>query len=433
MQIAALLFALANSSSALHAQASVQTLESIARYEVARGDNLYTFAARYLARLADYKIVQRLNRIADPRRVPIGLSLRIPHRLLKQESVHAVIQSYRGLVRVGARAAAVGMVVTEGDLIETGQKSFVTLMLPDDTVVAMPSHSAVRVRRLRRTVLGSHIERLFAIEHGRANATVTPMSDSLSDFRFSTPSAVTSVRGTRFRISYDPGSKRATGEVLEGKIAFATPKAAEQLLPAGFGTANGLTAPVALLAPPELIGADRPQSDEDLRFTMKPLSGADRYRLQIGTDAGFLEILDEVTTASPEAQFASLPNGSYFVRVTAIDPNQLEGKPATYAFKRRLNRISTSLEQSRVGRFRQYLFRWRTPDAPGAQFRFQLSRDDEKSTPLVDEVGLTGTSFIVTDLPKGSFRWRVMTVESVDGRVFSKWTDYMELRVEDAR
>ena len=403
------------------------------RYPVARGDNLYTLAARYLAKSDDYRIVQRLNRIGNPHRVPVGLMLRIPRRLLKQAPVRAVVQSFRGTVRVGARAAAIGMPVAEGDVIETGQKSFVTLMLPDDTAVALPSHSAVRVRRLRRTVLGNHVERLFAIEHGRANATVTPMTDPLSDFRISTPVAVTSVRGTQFRMSYDPAAKRATGEVLEGKVAFAPPKGTEQLLAAGFGTANGLIAPVPLLPPPELVGADRVQSDEDLHFAVKPPSGADRFHVQIGRDAGFLEILDEATTAAPEARFPSLPNGSYFVRLTAIDPNQLEGKPATYAFERRVNRIITSLEQSRVGRFRQYLFRWRSPDSPGAQYRFQLSVAAGKSPPLVDEIGLATTSFIITDLPKGDYRWRVMTSESADGKIFSKWTDYRQLKVEDAR
>src|SRR3546814_18707392 len=56
---------------------------------------------------------------------------------------------------------------------------------------------------------------------------------------------------------------------------------------------------------------------------------------------------------------------------------------------RRLNRISTSLEERRAGRYRQYLFRWRAPDAPNARFRFQLSDSPDGSSPLVDEIGLT--------------------------------------------
>src|SRR3546814_12844687 len=66
-----------------------------------------------------------------------------------------------------------------------------------------------------------------------------------------------------------------------------------------------------------------------------------------------IDVIDELVTKTPEANFASLPNGTYFVRVTAIDANGLEGRPSTYAFERRLNRISTSLEERRAGRYRR--------------------------------------------------------------------------------
>ena len=401
-------------------------------YIVAQGENLYTLAQRYFTQPDDYKAVQRLNRIADPRRVPTGMELRIPRRLLKREPIQAVVQSYRGAVRIAARPALTGMIVREGDLIKTGERSFVTLSLPDESAVALPSNSAVRVRLLRRTVLGNHLERLFAIEQGRASATVTPMTDPLSDFQFVAPTATTSVRGTQFRVSYDAATNRATGEVLEGKVAFHSPGMDEQLVPAGFGTTNGLANPLPLLPSPDLLRADRTQSEDDLLFAISPVAGAARYHVQIGRDADFLEVLDEASATTPEARLASLPNGTYFVRLTAIDQNQLEGKPATYAFERRLNRISTSFEGSKVGRYRQYLFRWRAPDAPGAHYRFQLWRADE-AVPTVDEIGLTGTSFIITDLAKGRYHWRVMTSEMVEGRLFEKWSSDLELMVEDAR
>lgn len=403
------------------------------RHPVTRGDNLFTLATDYFSRQSDYRIVQRLNRIVDPRRLQIGFPLLIPKDLLKREPVHARVRSFQGTVRIGQRMVAVGMLISEGDLIETGKKSFITLTLPDDSSVVLPSHSAVRVLRLRRTVLGKHLERLFFVEHGRARATVTPMDDPLSDFRFSTPTAVTSVRGTEFRVTYDAANRRSTGEVLEGAVAFDAPSAEAKLVPAGYGIANELTAPIPLLPPPDLLGTDKDQSDEELRFTIKPLAGATQFRLQIGLDADFLEVVDEVTAAAPEIVLPSLPNGHYFARVTGIDANLLEGKPSTYAFVRRLNRISTSTEQSRVGRYRQYLFRWHAPDTVDATYRFQLSKRDGEAPPLVDEIGLHGTSFVVTDLPKGSYRWRVMTSETVDGRQVDKWSDYRELRIENAR
>jgi hypothetical protein len=207
----------------------------------------------------------------------------------------------------------------------------------------------------------------------------------------------------------------------------------EELLPAGFGMASALSGPVPLLPAPELIAPGRIQDDEELRFTLKPLPGATGYNVQIAQDAGFLNVLDETSTASTEAVLPPLGDGSYFVRVTGIDPNGLEGFPATYAFYRRLNRLTASLEETRAGRYRQYLFRWNAPDAPRAQYQFQLSAEPGGVTPLIDEIGLTQTSFIVTDLPVGVYHWRVMTVDVSGGRVHEKWTPFQELRIEAAQ
>src|SRR3546814_5542810 len=117
--------------------------------------------------------------------------------LLRQQPTQAIIESYRGQVAVGLRPATIGMIIQEGDIIETGAKSFVSLRLPDRSVVSLPSQSAVRGSRLRRTMLTGNIMRLFAIEKGRASAVVTPMPNPSSSFEFTTPVAVSTVRGTR--------------------------------------------------------------------------------------------------------------------------------------------------------------------------------------------------------------------------------------------
>ncbi|KMS56404.1 peptidoglycan-binding protein [Novosphingobium barchaimii LL02] len=400
------------------------------RYKVQRGDNLFRLAALYLIRPDDYRTVQRLNRVADPLRLPIGMILLIPRELLKLEPVRGAVHSYSGAVRIGGRPATVGMGVSEGTLIETGQKSFVTLRLPDDSSIALPSQSAVRIQRLRRSVLGNHLERLFEIERGRASATVTPMSDPLSDFRFATPGAITSVRGTRFRMSYDTKGGQATSEVLEGKVGFAAEAHDAQTLPAGFGTTSELPAPVALLDAPQLAGADGVQSSDDVRFALQSVPGAKAYRLQIGADAAFLSVLDEVLTVEPEAHFASLPDGIYFVRATAIDGNDLEGKPGITRFERRLDRIGMGLEVTPAGYSRQFRFWWRAYGAVNPQFRFQLAKAGKEAKPMIEQGPLSGNDLIVIDLPPGSYRWRVMTSQVISAQTVSRWSDYSDLRVE---
>ncbi|WP_285020007.1 FecR domain-containing protein [Novosphingobium sp. fls2-241-R2A-195] len=400
------------------------------RYVVRPGDNLFRLAANYFIRTEDYRIVQRLNRVADPLRLPVGMVLVIPRALLRHEPVRGTVHSVRGAVRIGGKSAAVGMTVGEGMLIETGQKSFVTLALPDATTIALPSQSTVRVQRLRRLVFDSHVERLFGIERGGASATVTPMTDPQSDFRFSTPRAITSVRGTKFRMAYDADAGLATSEVLEGKVGFDAEAHETQTLPAGFGTTSELSEPVALLPAPELLEPDAAQTGEGLHFILKPLPGATAYHVQIAADARFLEVLDEATSKSPELRFASLPDGAYFVRATAIDRNELEGAPATSSFQRRLEGLRMGIEMGWAGPYRQYLFWWNARDWSGARFRFQLAKAGKEARPLVDLPELSNTSQPVIDLPRGRYRWRVQTSRLVDGKVSTEWSDYGELRVE---
>ncbi|WP_245892821.1 FecR domain-containing protein [Novosphingobium guangzhouense] len=400
------------------------------RYVVRPGDNLFRFAANYLVRTDDYRIVQKLNRVADPLRLPVGMVLVIPRRLLRHEAVKGTVHSMRGAVRIGGKPASVGMAVGEGMLIETGQKSFVTLTLPDATTIALPSQSAVRVQRLRRVVFESHVERLFAIEHGRASATVTPMTDPLSDFRFSTPRAVTSVRGTHFRMGYDAQAGLATSEVLEGKVGFDTGQDSTQTLPAGFGTTSELASPVALLPAPEFLMPGTPQTADGLFFALKPLPGAVAYHVQIARDDRFLEVVDEATSTSSQVRFASLPDGAYFVRATAIDSNELEGEPAGYRFQRQLQRMRMGIDMGWVGPYRQYLFWWDTRDATSARFRFQLAKAGKEERPIVDMPELSNTSQTVIDIPRGRYRWRVQTSRVVEGKISAEWSDYGELRVE---
>lgn len=404
-------------------------------YRVVRGDNLYTLAERYFLRASDYAIIQRLNRISNPRRLQIGKPIAIPRSLLRQEPVAATIHSFRGDVRIGARGkqapAAVGRTVREGDWIDTDRKSFVSLRLADGSVITLPSQTSMRVERLRQTLLTRSVERSFRIDRGRAGAIVTPMKDPQSNFRLLTPTAVSAVRGTRFRMSYDPASGRTATEVLEGTVGFkADDKQTEQSLASGFGMTNMLSGPTSLLSSPELLHPAQIQNEEQLHFALEPLAEATGYRVEIAADAGFLDLIDETIVPSAEASLPSLPNGDYFVRVTALAADGLEGLSSTYTFRRQLHRITTSAEERSIGRSRQYLFRWDARDAEKDQYRFQLASNPDGSEPLIDELGLTQTSLVLTDLPAGVYYWRVMTLDSIDGQPREKWSPFEELRVQ---
>lgn len=413
--------------------------QDLVAYRMRAGDNLYTLAQQHFTRPTDYVVVQRLNRIANPYRIPVARTVRIPRRLLRYDRLTARVTSFRGTVRLidGARdsQASLGATVGEGQEIVTGANSFLTLRMPDQSVVTLPSQSRVAVDRLRRWSLTGAVERQFRLVRGRARAIVTPMERENDEFRFSTPVAVSAVRGTEFRVSFDDERGRATTEVLEGQVAVFTADEAGALTSAGFGTVTSAAGAETfkLLPAPKLTEPGRVQDGQELRFDIVPMPQANAYRVQVAQDAGFLDVISESRGSEAGVNLPPIADGIWFVRISAIDANGLEGIPETYSFERRLNRITASVDEQASGRYRQYLFRWEVEGEGERQFRFQLSRADDKGTPLIDEPGLTGRSFVVTDLPAGTYNWRVQTLQFVGGKVHGKWSPVERLTITASR
>ncbi|MEP6175846.1 MAG: LysM peptidoglycan-binding domain-containing protein, partial [Parasphingorhabdus sp.] len=69
-------------------------------YVFERGDTLIDFADKYLRKRSDYFAVQRINHIADPRKISIGKRLRIPVKLLKYRPSEASLSAFRGAVAI---------------------------------------------------------------------------------------------------------------------------------------------------------------------------------------------------------------------------------------------------------------------------------------------------------------------------------------------
>ena len=402
-------------------------------YAVHKGDTLYALSRIGFPGPAAIRSVQRLNRIPDPRRVLTGRTIAIPRALLTDEQTFARVESFSGEVVLappgGSFPARTGAAVGEGTVIRTERGGFVSLRLADESVVTLPSQSAVRIVRLRRVRLTGAIERIFAADAGRVRARVTPMPDPASSFEVRTPLTVAAVRGTAFRVSYDPATSLATAEVEEGKVAVAADKGgkagAEQLVTPGLGTratAAGTEPATALLAAPHLVDPDAAQTASDLHFRVEPVNGASAYRVQVARDAGLLDLVAEGSAPGPEITLPGLATGTWFVRVSALDPAGLEGLPRTYAFDRVLNTVAAGMGASGSGFERRYLFKWSGAASGTPQYRFQLARKDDPDRPLVDEPLGTTRELAVTSLPPGEYGWRVLSLVPHGAKVIASWS-----------
>ncbi len=395
------------------------------RYTMRKGDTLIQLADRYLRSRADHKIVQRQNRIANPQAIPVGKVISIPRNLLKFKPANAKLISVRGQVLASAATASVGQILQEGTAISTGPSSFATMQLDDGSRVSLPSNSDIRIRRLRSYVLGGSVDYDFDIAKGGVRSSVVKHKSADDRYQVRTPKAVSAVRGTDFQSRFDPDSASDFAEVVEGALAVDAGSDVGLSLPAGNGLAikaDGNLISEALLTPPALRDPGKTQADKIVTFQSEAQTS---MRFTIGADSGFIEQVADLVTADGKASIADLPNGNYFVRARAISKNSIQGIPATFAFKRRLNGVSATAGQSDEG----YVFRWAGEGAGTQRFHFQLFQNVTNQVAMVDEAGLTSDRVTLSDLPKGDYFWRVGVVQYLEGEVSINWTPMERLSV----
>lgn len=419
---------------AAHSAAATQPQEPMAAYQVVAGDTLIALAGRYMEQPSDYLVVQQLNGVADPRRLQPGTVLQIPVRLLRGVPVAARVAAFRGQVTIGARgrgqSVRVGSTVEEGAVITTGPNAFVTVELADGSRISLPSQSRVRVERLRRLRLTGEVHRVFSLEDGRSSSVVTPAPDAGHSFVITTPVTVSAVRGTEFRVAYDPAEDRAALSVVEGRVADrAVSEAAETVVPATFGRSSDTSGggpPEPLLPAPRLLDPDQEQSEPQVRFAVTPVEGASAYRAQLATDPEFVDVFAEQRAPTPTFVFPGLENGHYFVRFTALDPGGLEGLPAAYAVNRWLNALELlppEPTEAELG------FSWRASGGGEAIYRFQLSAAPDMSSPLVDVDDLAEPRFRLARPPDGVYYWRVFVQRFDERQISEKWSSVQRLQI----
>ncbi len=412
-------------------------------YVTHEGDTLYDIAGRYMRDPSDWAMLSRLNQVPAPRRMPAGIALRLPADRLKQdqESARVIATSGPAEHAFGKHPylpVTEGATLGEGDRIRTGDNGFVTLELSDGSHVTVSQNGTLDIDKLRRTVLTGSGDRVLELRRGEVDSQVTHATKKDDRFQIRSPSVVAGVRGTRFKVAYDGDARTTAVEVLDGAVGVdpaavggraSAPlpgvplQASAQLVNARFGSitrADGaIGGPVELLPAPALTQPAKVQDGKTVAFDLVPAEHAVAYRVQIARDADQLDLIRDLRVNAPHADFGDLADGTYFVRIAAIDGNGLEGLPQVYAFERRQLGLTASAAQ-RAGS-RDYEFRWFVSrDAAQTRFRFVLAATADLRHPLVDRPDLTGGQVVVSDLPAGVYYWTVVAEQFENGRFYEK-------------
>lgn len=402
------------------AAASAQPMGELWDYRIQPGDTLIGLHTRLMRPDASWRAVQKLNRVADPRRLRPGSVLRIPVAFLQGEAVSAEVLHIHGEVFVersgGPREALKASATLQaGDLISTGPQSSASLRFVDGSTALLGPGGRLRIERHARMLGSGAADTRLRMEAGGVETRVVPARPA-PRFELRTPVVNLGVRGTDFRARLD--GARVLAEVLEGRVALGP-----QRLDAGFGaaaSAERVTPPRPLPAPPQLASLPARVERLPLQLAFAPAAGATpesmRYRAQVfeATPPGRL-LLDGLFDQPAAAWPDNLPDGAYELRVRAADGDGIEGLTARQAFTLKARpeppfqlqpRAGEKLTQETVN------FVWaRHPEA--VRYRLQVSTQHDFSPLIVDRADITATGFSVR-LPVGTYHWRLSSVRAGD-------------------
>jgi hypothetical protein len=414
--------------------------DAVTPYVVQPRDTLYDLARRYMLSLAGIAEVRKVNRITNPRRLKPGSSLAIPSALLRSEPLLARVEAVSGVVSVQDQAAAAprplttGANLKEGAIIRTSSNAFLTLRFADGSRISLPSNSVVRIVAARHVTLGDANDRRFGVDAGRSSFEVAPATRASDRFEVRTPMAVAAVRGTEFRVGYQPDRNASTLEVLEGRVAESGTAngdiAAVDAGVAAFRAGAGATRQLLPLQPaPDLDDPGKTQAEAATVFRIASPLPANSYHFQLARDAGFVDSFAETTTTDGSGVFADVPNGTFFVRASAIDANGIEGKPVVYSFDRQRSSLDASVESPPSKGPRQYAFKWNSSGEGRFVYRFVLARDPALADAIFDQAGLGGNAVTLTGLAPGTYYWQVSFVQSVGTKTYTRSLKINELRI----
>src|SRR5690606_7930042 len=189
-------------------------------YRVMQDDTLSALAERYTDRAEHWRTLQTLNAVQETTQLPIGLELKIPFALIPELPAQAQVSHVAGQATVNQASLAMDSQLVEGDTIRTGENGFVTLTLPDASVLTVPAQSSLSLDRLRVFKGTGLTDTIFTLEDGSLESQVAPQDTGVGRFEIRTPVSITGVRGTQLRVhANDQGSQ---SEVLTGAAALST-------------------------------------------------------------------------------------------------------------------------------------------------------------------------------------------------------------------
>lgn len=412
--------------------ASVQARTEDWVYKIRKGDNLWDISEKYLIDISYANQIQKLNNISDPWHMLPGSEIRIPSEWIRhfpalirvinlQGSAHSLDDESDQPLQLKK-----GSIVVLGDTIITDANSTLVLGFLDGSQVLLEENSRLRIDRLmlleNTGMLDSHIK----LESGRMEIQAVPDKRPARQFKIETPIAVTSVRGTVYRVSSETEKNESRTEVLKGKVDVKG-SGKNLSIATGFGTITAKNQaplpPVKLLPAPDMNQIPDIFNKLPMQFSMPTSEDGQGYRLQVAKTEYFRDVLFSKKYNSANIRATNFPDGNYHLRIRNFDAQQLEGHNAQKEFTINAVPEPPFLISPKTG---EGILIEHSPEFTWSQqknvekYHFQIAKDENFSTLLVDKPNIDTVELTISEeLALGKYYWRVAAIDQEGDGPFS--------------
>lgn len=403
-----------------HAHAASGIDSASWEYLVKPGDSLWTFADQHLASPAYVPRLQKLNHIADPYRLPPGSRIKVPYLWVKQQPSAARIEEFSGEVSAQDGSGkplpiSKDMRYPKGVQFQTGDDAMLKLRFADGSTLLLNANTKAQLQNEIYYPSTGSARTEIRLDKGNAGSAVIPNILMPGRYQIRTPSAVTTVRGTEFRVSAETADSTAT-EVLRGKVKVNGNKQGQVDVPAGFGSLTSSrakpTLPEALPAAPDLstLPSASRFNPPLLQWQADQLAVAYRVTLRGPGEHGQQRV--ERTVTGPQL-YAALPeNGEYQLSARARNAHGLEGYDSSHTFTLKAFPPPPLLQASDgVQDIRSNTFSLILNASPARPVQWQLARSADFAS-IVQQRTLTETDSTITLPDKGQWYWRVARLDA---------------------
>lgn len=396
--------------------------ETMWRYTVRPGDNLITLGKRHLINADDWTVLQRINRVQDPYRLPIGSVLHMPLALVKQTAANAEVIFVSGQAHWQQSAThwaplQTGKQLGPGAVIVTKDNSKVVIQFADGSTTNIVSNSTLSLDALSLYSGGAMVDTKLRLQKGRIETQANPKHIDGNQMQVITPSAIAAVRGTNFRVTTN--KEFTTQETLDGRVTLNAANH-EVMVNKGFGSkaeqGKQPIPPVVLLPAADTTKLNAQYAALPVTFEVPQMKGAERWVAKVATDAGFNQMVAEGEFNTSKLVFADVPDGQLYLNLRAKDSEGIVGYEAVHAFNvnaRPFQPEIVSPMANAIVREAQPTLQWQAV-ADAQQYKVEVA-SDATFKQLIETKQLDALSVqLEKPLTPGQYYWRVISLAKTD-------------------